>query len=171
MSEEKPKSKKMLVIIVALLLVLILVIGGVAAVLLLSGGGSSPEHEAEVAHEKEEPKKKDKKKKKKEHEAAPVFEKLEVFTVNLAGENNEMLQTEINVELLDEKEKEKLKSYMPKIRNNVILLLSSKQAVDLKTAEGKKKLIDELKATINEAMGADDDEGVQSVTLSSFILQ
>ncbi|WP_137939674.1 flagellar basal body-associated FliL family protein [Chitinivorax sp. B] len=168
MSEEKPKSKKMLVIIIAVVLVLILVIGGVAAALLLSGG-SSGDHEAEVAQEKDSSKKKEKKKKDKE--APPVFEKLEVFTVNLAGESNEMLQTEINVELLDEKQKEKLKPYMPKIRNNVIMVLSSKLAADLKTADGKKKLIDELKVAINEAMGAEDDEGVQSVTLSSFILQ
>ncbi|MEW9900084.1 flagellar basal body-associated FliL family protein [Chitinivorax sp. PXF-14] len=167
MAEEKPKSKKMLIIIVAVVLVLLLVVGGVVAALMLSGSSG---HGDQEAGQEEVVKKKDKKKKK-DKEAAPVFEKLEVFTVNLVGDSNEMLQTELNVELHDEHMKETLKSYMPKIRNNVILLLSSKKADELKTPQGKQKLIDELKKTINEAMGVDEEEGVQGVTLSSFILQ
>lgn len=166
---EKPAGgKKMMVIIIAVVLVLVLVVGGVAAFLLLRGGGDDAHAEQEVT--KEDTHKKDKKKKKSEEHKAPIFEKLETFTVNLAGGEN-MLQIELHVELPDEHMKEKLKSFMPKIRNDINLLLRSKKLDDLRSDEGTKKLIEELKASVNKSMDVEEDEGVQSVAISSMIVQ
>lgn len=166
---EKPAGgKKMMVIIIAAVLVLVLVVGGVVAFLLLRGGGDEAHADQEVA--KEEPHKKEKKKKKAEEHKAPIFEKLDTFVVNLAGGEN-MLQVELHVELPDEHMKEKLKSFMPKIRNDINLLLRSKKLDDLRSDEGTKKLIEELKATVNKSMDAEEDEGVQSVAISSMIVQ
>ena len=67
--------------------------------------------------------------------------------------------------------KETLKAYMPKIRNDVNLLLRSKKLEDLRSDEGAKKLIEELRATINKAMNQEEDEGVKSVAISSMIVQ
>ena len=135
---------------------------------MLRGGGDEAHADQEVA--KEEPQKKDKKKKKSEEHKAPIFEKLDTFVVNLAGGEN-MLQVELHVELPDEKMKEKLKSFMPKIRNDINLLLRSKKLDDLRSDEGTKKLIEELKATVNKSMDVEEDEGVQSVAISSMIVQ
>lgn len=169
---EKPAGgKKMMVIIIAAVLVLVLVVGGVVAFLLLRGGGEEAHAEQEVT--KEEPQKKEKKKKKKDKEeghAAPIFEKLETFTVNLSGSEN-MLQVELHLELPDEKMKETLKSFMPKVRNDINLLLRSKKLDDLRSDEGTRKLIDELKETVNKSMDVEEDEGVQSVAISSMIVQ
>ena len=166
---EKPAGgKKMMVIIIAAVLVLVLVVGGVVAFLLLRGGGDEAHADQEVA--KEEQHKKEKKKKKAEEHKAPIFEKLDTFVVNLAGGEN-MLQVELHVELPDEHMKEKLKSFMPKIRNDINLLLRSKKLDDLRSDEGTKKLIEELKATVNKSMDVEEDEGVQSVAISSMIVQ
>jgi len=165
---EKPAGgKKMMVIIIAAVLVLVLVVGGVAAFLLLRGGDDA-HAEQDVA--KEDTHKKDTKKKKSAEHKAPIFEKLETFTVNLAGGEN-MLQVELHVELPDEHMKEKLKSFMPKIRNDINLLLRSKKLDDLRSDEGTKKLIEELKASVNKSMDVEEDEGVQSVAISSMIVQ
>lgn len=167
---EKPAGgKKMMVIIVAAVLVLVLVVGGVVTFLLLRGGGDETHAEQDVT--KEETQKKDKKKKKKdEAHKAPIFEKLETFTVNLAG-GESMLQVELHVELPDERMKETLKSFMPRVRNDINLLLRSKKLDDLRSDEGTKKLIEELKASVNKSMDVEEDEGVQSVAISSMIVQ
>jgi len=167
---EKPKGgKKMLVIIIVAVLVLVLIVGGVAAFLFTRSSGDDAHADQEVS--KEGSQKKDKKKdKKKEAHAVPVFEKLETFTVNLSGGDN-MLQVELHVELADEHMKETLKAYMPKIRNDVNLLLRSKKLEDLRSDEGAKKLIDELRVTINKSMSMEEDEGVKSVAISSMIVQ
>lgn len=167
---EKPKAgKKLLVMIVVGVLVLVLILGGILAYFLTRSSGDDGHGEQEVS--KEESKKKDKKKdKKKEEHAAPVFEKLETFTVNLSG-GESMLQVELHVELQDDKMKETLKAYMPKIRNDINLLLRSKKLDDLRTDDGTKKLIEELRASVNHAMDLDEDEGVKSVAISSMIVQ
>ncbi len=171
-----PKSKKnVLLYIVIGVLVLVIVVGGaLAAWLVMSASSHSPDAQAteEDGHGADAEKKKKKEKKKKGEETAPVFEKLDTFTVNLAGDGNVMLQTEIFVELYDEHSKESLKSFVPKIRNEVIMLLTSKQPAQVVTAEGKNKLREELKVQINKAIGASgEDEGIKDVAFSSFIVQ
>lgn len=163
---EKPKGGKKLLIIIAVgVLVLVLVVGGLLMFLLR---GNSDESHAEPETSKEESKKKEKKKK--DENAVPIFEKLETFTVNLAG-GESMLQLELHVELEDAHLKDTLKAYMPKVRNDVILLLSSRKLDDLRSDNGAKKLIEDLQTTINHAMDVDEDEGVKSVAISSMIIQ
>lgn len=165
---EKPKGGKKLLIIIAVgVLVLVLVVGGLLMFLLR---GNSDESHAEPETSKEESKKKEKKKKKKDENAVPIFEKLETFTVSLAG-GESMLQLELHVELEDAHLKDTLKAYMPKVRNDVILLLSSRKLDDLRSDNGAKKLIEDLQTTINHAMDVDEDEGVKSVAISSMIIQ
>lgn len=169
-----PKSKKnVLLIVVIIALVLVIVIGGaLAAWLVMSSSSGSAEPVAEEESHGEAKKEKKKKKEKGEHAAVPTFEKLETFTVNLAGDGNVLLQTEIFVELEDEHGKDMIKNYMPKIRSDVILHLSGKRPEEITSAEGKLKLQAELKEQINKVLGAkSDDEGVKGVSFSSFIVQ
>lgn len=174
-AEAPKKSKKLLIIIVAAVLVLVLAGGG--AFMLLKKSDHAEDDE-DVAEETSKPKKGDKK----AHSAPPVFVNLETFTVNLIPETGDQyLQVILALELEDITADETLKLQMPKIRNNIMLLLSSKKASELLPKEGKESLAEALKDEINgiisppktgkkgEKLNA---EGpVKSVLFTSFIIQ
>lgn len=142
------KNKKILIIAAAAIFALVLIGGGAAFFLLKKG---DPAEEDEEATE-DAPKKKDKKKKKDGH-GTPVFANLEAFTVNLVPESGEQyLQVALAIELDDPAGDLAMKSAMPKIRNNITLLLSSKKASELYSKEGKTRLAEELKNEINVAI-------------------
>jgi flagellar FliL protein len=153
-SEELPKKKKGLG---KLLIVLLLLggIGGGAAWYFLGGKGG---------HDKKEVKKT-------EAEKPPVFERLETFTVNLAGGEN-FLQVDISLKVADPKVGEQVKLYMPEIRDRILRLLSSKEASELSAVEGKAKLSEEVKAQVNKSLNVSTpNEGVVGVYFTSFVIQ
>ncbi|KAB2926513.1 MAG: flagellar basal body protein FliL [Dechloromonas sp.] len=172
-AEAPKKSKKLLIIILSLVLVLVLG-GGAAAFLLLSGG-----HDDEDEEHAEETVAKPKKAKKKEAPGTPpLFVNLEPFTVNLVPETGDQyLQVVLSIELDGPESEIALKALMPRIRNNITLLLSSKKASELLPKEGKEQLALTLKDEINMAIepparGQKTVEGpVQSVLFTSFIIQ
>lgn len=178
-AEAPPKKrKKLLIIILAAVLVLVLG-GGGAAYMLLKKGDHAEDGDEDVAEETAKPKKKDKKK---EHGAPPVFVNLEPFTVNLVPETGDQyLQVVISLELEDALQEPGLKAQMPKIRNNLTLLLSSKKASELLPKEGKEHLAEALKDEINSVIEppkkskkgeVTTPEGpVKSVLFTSFIIQ
>lgn len=175
-TEQAPpkKSKKLLIIIIAAVLVLVLVGGGAAFFLLKKSDHADDE---ETAEETAKPKKK------KDKESHPVFVNLEPFTVNLVPETGDQyLQVALSVEFDDPTGETEAKNHMPKIRNNVTLLLSSKKASELLTKEGKEKLAGELKESINEVLeppksgkkgekAKSEDGPVKDVLFTSFIIQ
>jgi flagellar FliL protein len=178
--EEKPaegaaeappkKSKKLLIIIIAAVLVLVLVGGGAAFFLLKKSDQGA---EDEVAAEKESAKKKGK-------ETIPVYIPMEPFTVNLVPETGDQyLQVTINVEAEDAAVAEKLKIHMPKLRNRIMLILSSKKPSELAPREGKEQLAEEIKESINGVIGGGEaakgkkapDDPIKEVLFTSFIIQ
>ena len=163
-----PKSKKLL-IIVAAALVLILAIGGGAAYYFLKGQASEEGEDGETVSEAKPAKKKDGK------EVLPVYVALDAFTVNLAPENgDQFLQVMISVEVEDLIASEKLKTFTPKLRNNVMVLLSGKKASELMTRAGKETLANEIRDLINQVLapGSKPDAGpVKEVLFTSFIIQ
>jgi flagellar FliL protein len=166
------KSKKLLIIIIAVV-VLVLGIGGAAAFLLM---GKNADHgdEEEAATEKSKPASK---KKKGEKEAPPAYVALEAFTVNLIPEaGDQFLQLIISVEVPDVKYADELKVYMPKLRNNIMLLLSDKKASQLITKEGKELLAAELRDQMNVVLdptskGKKAEGPIREVLFTSFIIQ
>ena len=165
----KKKSKKLL-IIVAAALVLVLALGGGTAYLLMGKGSSA---EGEEGDGTEPATKVEKKKEGKE--TAPVYVALDAFTVNLVPENGEQfLQLVITVEVEDLHVGDKVKNYTPKLRNNIMLLLSGKKASDLITKEGKETLAKEIRDLMNEVMNGGDKKAegpVLEVLFTSFIIQ
>jgi flagellar FliL protein len=102
----------------------------------------------------------------------PVFERLEAFTVNLAGEGEHYLQVEISLKISDPKIGEDVKLYMPEIRDRVLRLLSSKHADELSTPEGKTRLSEEIRAQVNKPLNPPSpSEGVLGVFFTSFVIQ
>ena len=169
-SPAPPKKGKKLLIIVVLAVVLILGVGGGAAYFLLKGNAHAEGEEGEVAAENTT--KKDKHGK----EVAPVYMALDAFTVNLVPENGEQfLQLILSVEVADIKTGDRLKSYTPKVRNNIMMLLSSKKASELLTREGKEKLASEILEMINEVLepgsAGKKDAPAKEVLFTSFIIQ
>jgi flagellar FliL protein len=168
------KSKKLLII--ALAAVLLLVLAGGAAVFLLKG---DEEAEDEDAVETTQAKKKSKKGK----ESHPAYVNLEPFTVNLIPETGDQyLQVTLSIEFDEPTAEQLVKVHMPKIRNNVTLLLSGKKPSELGSKEGKEKLAAELRDTINDVLvpskqnrkgdKAHSQDGVaKEVLFTSFIIQ
>ena len=164
------KNKKLLIIIAAV--VLLLGLGALTTFLLLK---HSPEHddEDEVAVEKAKPVKR----KKIDRLAPPVYVALDAFTVNLVPEHGDQyLQLVVSVEVDEAQTAEQLKVYMPKLRNDLTLLLSSKKASDLVTTGGKEQLAEEIKDKINGILdpaskGKKRDWPVKEVLFTSFIIQ
>jgi flagellar FliL protein len=172
------KSKKLLIIILAVVLVVVLAGGGAAFFLLKKS--DHPEDE-DAAEETEKPAAK-KKAAKKDKELPPVFINLEPFTVNLIPETGDQyLQVVLALELEDAHAEADLKARMPKIRNNLTLLLSSKKASELMPKEGKEKLAESLKDEVNSIIEPPvknkkgeivaPDGPVKSVLFTSFIIQ
>jgi flagellar FliL protein len=105
-----------------------------------------------------------------------VFVDLDPFTVNLADPGGERFaQVGLVVELADGGLVETLKQDMPRLRNGILLLLSSKQGDELLTVEGKKTLAAEIAALAAESAGWSPAGGrpnpVAAVHFSKFIVQ
>ncbi len=164
-----PKKSKKLLIIIAGVLVILLAVGGAAAFFLMS------KSDAEEGEEEEAVTAPAKVTKKKGKEVLPVYVPLDAFTVNLVPESGEQfLQVILSVEVTDVITGDKVKTFTPKIRNNVMMLLSGKKASELLTREGKEKLAGEIRDQMNTVLGASnkDSEGaVREVLFTSFIIQ
>jgi flagellar FliL protein len=124
---------------------------GLVAVLLLGGGGGAAwwflgrgEHDDAAAAAKAEEKRK----------ALRVFVTLDNFVVNLADSESERY-AQIGVVLeVDGKETEaKITAKMPAVRNELLLLISSKLASQLTTREGKEQLAAEIAVAAARPLG------------------
>lgn len=102
--------------------------------------------------------------------SAGGYEKLEPFTVNLVG-LKQMIQIAVTLKPAQSAVNDKIKLYMPVIRNEIILLLSSKSPEQMQTSEGKQKLISETRYAVNKALGLTAKDGVADVLFESVIIQ
>jgi flagellar FliL protein len=99
--------------------------------------------------------------KKKEKGTKPVFVPMDVFVVNLADHDaDRYAQIGITLEVPDEKVGEDIKTYLPAIRNNILLLLAHKSSADLAGGDGKELLAKQIRREALKAMGeeVDDDD-------------
>ena len=158
----KPGGKKKLVIMIAVA-ALVLGGGGVGALVYMkkqkaaaeAAAAASEDGDAEgaapVKHEA-----------KKAHGEKPVFVPMDPFVVNLADhEADRYAQIGITLEVPDEHVGEEIKTYLPAIRNNILLLLAHKSSADLAGGEGKELLAKQIRREALKAMGEeveDEDE-------------
>lgn len=153
-SETKPKSKLLLII---LILVVVLGAGGAAAWYFFVFK-AAPEPDAAAKVEVPKP---------------PVFLPMETFTVNLQTEDGErFLQTGLTLQLPGQEQVDLIKLYMPHVRSRLLLLLSSKKASDVLSAEGKNKLAQEIIETLGQPFSPGGPSvKVTSVLFTSFVVQ
>lgn len=146
MSAEKPaeapkKSRKKLIIIAALGLVL--ASGGAGAAWFMLHKPADGTVQAE----------------KKKPPAKPVFAPLDVFTVNLKDERGERFaQVGVTLQMKDAAAESELKERMPAVRNEILLLLSSKRIDELLSDEGKRELAQQIRTRAAHGMGVKLDE-------------
>lgn len=179
----KPKNKLILIIVIGLVLILALGSGGVY-LLLKKKHVAGDEEDIASAHGRPE--------------AKPIFVKLESFTVKLMPDEGrteqQFMQTVPEFKVLDAVVAEKVKSYMPEIRHNILLLLSSRKPSELSTPQGMEKLSVDIRNITNlildgpapkssksaktdkekEAANGEKpnpEDSVQAVLFSTFIIQ
>jgi len=92
--------------------------------------------------------------KKKAKGEKPVFIPMDPFVVNLADhEADRYAQIGITLEVPDEHVGEEIKTYLPAIRNNILLLLAHKSSADLAGGDGKELLAKQIRREALKAMG------------------
>ena len=114
------------------------------------------------------------KKKKSAPSARPEYVPVESFTVNLQpGEDGDhYLQVQFTLQVEGADQVELIKANMAQVRNRVLLLLSSKQAAEISTVEGKRQLASEILASVQEPfVERGDEQDVTDVLFTSFIIQ
>ena len=179
----KKKSKKLLFIIIGV--VLLALIGAGAAFFIMKKNAAAEDEmgdeEPVAAHAAKDPK------------HAPTFLPLENMVVNLADPGGtRFIQLGLTLQLQDAKTEADVKTYMPSIRSDILLLISQRTADEMLQVQGKAKLADDIIAAISKEMGyvvavhsADEVEGaakkkkkvpetpnpVQAVLFSSLIVQ
>lgn len=176
-------GKKKLIIVLAVVLLLLAAAGGGLVFWLKAKAHAAQEADeaeaaGEVAGHKAAPKR--------DPKVVPVFVALDSFTVNLADREAERYaQIGISLELADAKAGERIKVFMPAIRNNILMVLAHKRSSDLLERAGKEKLADEVLRETERALGIDplppgaaakrnaDPEArpVRAVHFSNFIIQ
>lgn len=103
-------------------------------------------------------------------EGESAYIKLEPFTVNLAG-LTQYLQVELALQAGSPEVGATIANLKPKVRHEMILLLSSQEAAQILTPEGKVKLAADIRHAINDAIDMPGKHGVTGVLFVSFIVQ
>ncbi len=99
---------------------------------------------------------------------ANIFE-MKPFVVNLQDNSGtRYLKLTIGIELDSPATKRQLKSMKPKVRNSLIILLSSKSYTEIGSIQGKYKLRDEIVERINHILHGDK---VKTVYFTEFVVQ
>lgn len=176
-----PKKRSVVKIIMWSVISLLLVGGATAGGLYFAGmlpGFSVQDDGADNADASKDSKKKGVKgkgeKKKKDPEKPVIYHALEPpFVVNFQDQTQvRFLQISIEVSSRDIAVVEAVKTHMPVIRSNLILLLSSQNFSDISSREGKENLrasaLDEINAILKERTGQ---AGVEDVYFTSFVMQ
>jgi flagellar FliL protein len=96
--------------------------------------------------------------------------KLEPFIVNLSSFDR-YLQATLTLQLASGEIAEKIKVLMPMIRHGLIIILSSKEASQLQTSEGKHEVIAEIREKLNQVLDVKEHDGVSDIFFENFIIQ
>ncbi len=158
--EEQPsggKKKLILMIVGALLLVGI----AVGVTLFLVGGDQSAATE-EAAAEPAKPERGD-----------PAYVELKPFTVNLGPDDPVgFLQVQIQVLTYFSEVAEEVEANKPLIRNNLTLLFGQQSSAALRSTEGKEKLQQDVKQSIQQVIDKYGNGGeIENVFFTTFVMQ
>lgn len=164
-AEGAPKKKKGLLLIIVGVVVLLVAGGGGAAFMMMNKHDKKAQHAKADKHDKadgeheeggEDDASGDEGGDGKDKKKTPIFYTMEPFVVNLAGDSQHYLQVGVDLKLSKDEFIEKIKVVIPEIRNEVVLLLSSKQMEDLASMDGKNYLRAQIRKAANKSIGVKD---------------
>jgi flagellar protein FliL len=173
-----PKKSKMMLIII-LLLVVVAGAGGFfgwkhfKAKADATGQAAASGHDEEESSDDEKPKNgKKKKKKEKEPASEGATVNFEPFLVNLADkEASRYVKTSIRLLVASKESAETIakgETLMPRMRDTILTLLSTKTAEEMTSNEGKEKLKEQILEKVNEYLP---EEGAEDVFFTDFVVQ
>ncbi len=147
----------------------LVLIGAVAAVVALGGGTLAwilLGKKADAAHGEQVEHKTESKK-------VPVFVDLDLFTVNLHGEDSDrFMQVKLVAEVKDQASGEVVKNMMPTVRNQILLLLGSKNVADVSSRAGKEQLAAEIVVATNKTLeGTGAEHAIEGINFTHLIIQ
>jgi len=155
--ESAPKKGKLMKIIVLLVVLVGVALGGLYVYVEYFEGKAAPEGAQAQG---------------KVHAAAGepgVMIPLEPFLVNLADvEARRYLKTKMDLEVSPEKAAKEMEKVMPKIRDAIIMILSSKTNQDISQAAGKEKLRQEILTQLGTLPGG---QNIKGVYFTEFVTQ
>lgn len=160
---KKKKGKSFLLILLALF-VLVLAGAGAGAYFFFLSAPSDEKLAAEIAQDEA-------KKTAQAAHARPIGVNLDLdpFIVNLADPRvKHFLKASVTLELADESAKADLEKRIANVRNDILLLMSSKTIEEVMTLEGKIRLRDEIGARVGRIVGPD---RLLNVYFSQFVVQ
>ncbi len=147
--EEQPAKKKSKLPLIIGLIVLLAAAGGGSWFFLFRDKGADTVQQA-----KPQPPK------------PPVFVPLDAFTVNLSSEQSDQyLQVAATLKVLDQSAADAVKQYMPEVRHKTLVLLSTKKAMDISSGEGRERLAEEIRQTVNNVLLAAAGRPVKPIVL------
>jgi flagellar protein FliL len=105
---------------------------------------------------------------------APIFLKIDPFTVNLADDDfgSRLLYAGLSLKVGDEESREILHEHMPQVRSRLLMLFSGKQASQLTSPEGKRRLSEEVIAVLSDPLTEPQPSlDIRDVLFTEFIVQ
>ncbi|MBZ9556982.1 MULTISPECIES: flagellar basal body-associated protein FliL [unclassified Modicisalibacter] len=147
--------------LLGLLIILISVACSAGVYFLLESRGSGAGAESAQAAEPVEPE-------------IPIFVTVKPFTVNIQSDDysQRLLYIGLSIKVADEASKDLLESHMPQVRSRLLMLLSSQNADDLVTPEGKQRLTGEILALFDKPFSDPQPPlNVDDVLYTDFIVQ
>lgn len=95
------------------------------------------------------------------------------FIVQVQSDDIRMMQVSISVMARKQEVIDVVETHLPRLRNNILLLLASEDPEKLKMAKGKEKLrnkiLKEVQQVVEEEMGEKD--GVEGLYFTGFVMQ
>lgn len=156
MAEEKEKKEggsKLILLLVLMQAITLIALIGLGAFIFLNFKKLSSQNIPAVASAKVSVQQEQKKKKAESKKGEEVICELDPFIVNLMDEGGRRyLRIKMNLVLSSKKAEEEVKKKTPEIRDAILLTLSGKRFSDIATLEGKMRLRDEIKESVDKLL-------------------
>ena len=101
---------------------------------------------------------------------AAGYIKVDSFTVNLQG-GDHYLQVGMSLKGATPEIAASVVMRMPMVRHALILVLSSQDADDIRTSQGKIDLMEEIKVAVNKVIDKKGHNGITDVLFENFVIQ
>ena len=162
-TQKKSRSRMILLIVIGVVLLAGLGAGGF---FFFKRGATA---EAKKTPSKEEVKAEARKEAAKQDDAGSIFS-LDPFVVNLVSNPSEIryLKVTIKLQLAKADYTQEMTDHLPQIRDALLILLSSKDYVALRTVEGKMELRDEILERVNRIAKG---EKAKAAYFTEFVIQ